>query len=152
MLIKNRSIFRAGITVDEEKNCFLAFNSLCEKYNTKFNFLQYYSILSSIPSSWKKLSNSNERPHIASVRIRIRIALISDSLTCKALYKKLLSLEKLPPPTAEKKLIEYGLEKNNLSKVYLLPFNVTKETKLIMFQYHSRSFIAFYPQIVYCIK
>ena len=46
-----------------------------------------------------------------------------------------VSLETLPPPTAEKKLIEYGLQKNNLSKVYLLPFNVTKETKLTMFQY-----------------
>ena len=49
--------------------------------------------------------------------------------------KKLLFLEKLPPPTAEKKLTEHGLEKNNLSKVYLLPFNVTKETEMMMFQY-----------------
>ena len=85
-------------------------------------------MLSSVPPSWKKLFNSSERPHIASVNP------ISDSLSCKDLYEKLLSLETLLP-TAEKKLIEYGLQKNNLSKVYLLPFNVTKETKLTMFQY-----------------
>ena len=84
---------------DAEKNCFLSFNSLCEKYNAKFNFLQYYSMLSSVPASWKKLLNSSERPHIASVNS------ISDLLSCKALYEKLLSLETLPPPTAEKKLI-----------------------------------------------
>ena len=56
-------------------------------------------MLSSVPASWKKLLNSSERPHIASVNS------ISDLLSCKALYEKLLSLETLPPPTKEKKLI-----------------------------------------------
>ena len=31
--------------------------------------------------------------------------------------------------------MEYGVEKINLCKVYQLPFIVTKETKLMMFQY-----------------
>ena len=139
LIVNKKSIYfphwhRAGIIhildfFDAEKNCFLSFNSLCERCNTKLNFLQYYSILSAIPHSWKKLLKSNDLPHI------VPLDSISDSLTCKALYEKLLSLEKLPPSTAEKKLIEHGLEKNDLSKVYLLPFNVTKETKMMMFQY-----------------
>ena len=63
LIVNKKSIYfprwhQAGIIYisdifDVEKNCFLSFNSLCEKYNTKFNFLQYYSILSSIPPSWK---------------------------------------------------------------------------------------------------
>ena len=139
LIVNKKSIYfphwhRAGIIhisdlFDTEKNCFLSFNSLCKKYNTKLNFLQYYSIPSAIPHSWKKPLKSNDLPHI------VPLDSISDSLTCKALYEKLLSLEKLPPPTAEKKLIEHGLEKNDLSKVYLLSFNVTKETKMMMFQY-----------------
>ena len=34
---------------------FLPFNSFCNKFNVKCNFLQYYSILSSINRNWKKV-------------------------------------------------------------------------------------------------
>ena len=34
-----------------------------------------------------------------------------------------------------KKLLSYGIAKENLSKIYLLPFTVTKEVKLAMFQH-----------------
>ena len=51
------------------------------------------------------------------------------------LYDKLLTLEKLPPPTAEKKLFSYGIAKENLNKIYLLPFTATQEVKLAMFQH-----------------
>ena len=81
---------------DEEKNCFLSYNSLCEKFKTKLNFLQYCSIISSIPSSWRKLLKSYELPHT------LPLDPVNDPLTCKALYEKHLSLEKLPPPTAER--------------------------------------------------
>ena len=139
MLTKSPYTFHAGIRIessifqtmlfDEEKNCFLSCNSLCEKFTTKLNFLQHCSIISAIPSSWKKLLKCNELPHT------LPLDPVNDPLTCKALYEKLLPLEKLPPPTAEKKLLEYGAEQINLGKVYQLPFIVTKETKLMMFQY-----------------
>jgi len=48
------------------------------------------------------------------------------------LYDKLLPLEKLPPPTAEKKLFSYGITKENLNKIYLLPFTATQEVKNII--------------------
>ena len=46
---------RAGIVkipdlFDEEKNCFLSFESLCGKFQASFNFIHYCSLLSSIPS------------------------------------------------------------------------------------------------------
>ena len=60
---------------------------------------------------------------------------VSDSLTFQKISYKLLALEKLPSPTTEKKLLEYGLKKDEIRKVYLLPLNATEETKLIMFHY-----------------
>jgi len=51
------------------------------------------------------------------------------------LYNRLLALENLPPPTSEKKLLSYCIAKENLNKIYLLPFTATKEVKLAMFQY-----------------
>ena len=39
------------------------------------------------------------------------------------------------PSTAEKKLMEYGLSEDERQKNYSLPFLVTKEIKLSMFQY-----------------
>ena len=45
------------------------------------------------------------------------------------------SWEKLLSPTNENKILDYGFTKENIHDVYLLPFSVTKETKLIAFQY-----------------
>ena len=39
------------------------------------------------------------------------------------------------PPTCEKRLLNFGYQKDDLRKLYLLPFEVTKEVKLSMFQY-----------------
>ena len=50
------------------------------------------------------------------------------------LYNKLLTLENLPPPTSEK-LLSHGITKENLNKIYLLPFKATKEVKLAIFQH-----------------
>ena len=101
---------RAGIKqisdlFDEHENCFMPFLSLRNKYSLNCNFLQYYSLLSAIPQSWKKILriNSGESttppPPIGTI-------------TCKMLYDKLLTLENLPPPTAEKKLLSYGIAKS----------------------------------------
>ena len=52
--------YQAGIKqisdlFDSCEGHFLPFNSFCNKFNVKCNFLQYYSILSSIPQNWKKV-------------------------------------------------------------------------------------------------
>ena len=107
---------------------FLPFNSFRNKFNVKCNFLQYNSILSSIPQNWKKLLQENSKdPVMPPTSI--------SSLSCKAIYSILLNLEDLPPPTSEKKLLTSGVEKSELNKIYLLPFKATREIKLTMFQY-----------------
>ena len=125
--------YKAGIKnisdlFDSNERRFLLFSSFCNRFNVKCNFLQYYSILSSIPQNWKKLlQEGSEEPATPPTSI--------SSLSCKAIYSILLNLEDLPPPTSEKKLLASGVEKSDLTKIYLLPFKATREIKLTMFQY-----------------
>jgi len=58
-----------------------------------------------------------------------------DKITCKTIHRLLIDNQDFSPPTAEKKLTEYGFSKDELQKIYSLPFLVTKEIKLSMFQY-----------------
>ena len=105
---------------------FLPFNSFCNKFNVKCNFLQYYSILSSIPQNWKKLLQEGSKDAVTPPTSIC-------SLSCKAIYSILLNLEDLPPPTSEKRLLASGVKKSDLNKIYLLPFKATREIKLTMF-------------------
>ena len=92
------------------------------------NRLQYHSLISTIPQRWKKLLHVNSSDTTSPTPPIC-------TLSCKTLYEKLLLFEDLPPPTSEKKLESYGITKETLSKIYLLPFKATKEIKLAMFQY-----------------
>ena len=125
--------YQAGIKqisdlFDSCQGHFLPFNSFCNKFKVKCSFLQYYSILSSIPQNWKKLLQECPKD---SAMPPISIC----SLSCKAIYSILLSLEDLPPPTSEEKRLESGVEKSDLTKICLLPFKATREIKLTTFQY-----------------
>ena len=76
--------------------------------------------------------------------------------SCKILYQELLTRQKLPRPTAEKRLECYNFQRDDSSKIYLLPFKViiTKETKLclIMFQYKIIHRILFTNSLLYKLK
>ena len=61
--------------------------------------------------------------------------ILIEEMTCKKIYTKLLSLRSKPPPTCEERLLNFGHQKDDLRKLYLLPFEVTKEVKLSMLQY-----------------
>ena len=39
------------------------------------------------------------------------------------------------PATAETKIMRYRFTENTIKKVYLMPFTITAEVKIIMFQY-----------------
>ena len=93
--------YRAGIKQiwDLFYSCeghFLPFNSFCNKFNVKCNFLQYYSILSSIPQNWKKILQEGSKDPVTPPTSIC-------SLSCKTIYSMLLNLKDLPPPTSEKK-------------------------------------------------
>ena len=50
------------------------------------------------------------------------VSLSIEKLTCKIIYNTLLNYQHFPPPTAEKRLIEYGFNFQERQKIYLLPF------------------------------
>ena len=137
--ISNASVFfqnwhRAGIQhlsslLNESKNNFLTFNSFQLKFNVKCNFVQYYGLLSAIPRQWKDLLKVSEPQETQ------EFPLIIKKLTCKVIYNSLIIQKNLPPPTADKRLIEYGYDSNKRRIIYSLPFRVTKEIKLAIFQY-----------------
>ena len=134
---------------DVPENCFLPFEVLANKFHIKRrHFLHYHSLVSAIPSEWKKLLFKNESsPTPASSS-----CILSKPLSCKILYQELLTRQKLPCSTAEKRFEYYNFQRDDFSKIYLLPFKATKETKLIMFQYKIIHHILFTNSLLYKLK
>ena len=127
-----------SIQVSELFNCHL------NVHNVKSNFLQYYSLLSAIPQEWKSiLKQECFLPSTENVPLSIQ------KLTCKTIYNTLLNYQYFPPPTAEKRLFEYGFNFQERQKIYLLPFRVTNEVKLSVFQYKIVHNILYTNKILY---
>ena len=117
---------------------FLPFNSFCNKFNVKCNFLQYYSIPSSIPQNWNKvLQEGSEDPVTPPTSIC--------SLSCKTIYSTLLNLEDLPPPTSEKKLLASDVEKSDFTKS--TSYHSRPQEKLNWRCSNTKSFTKFYQRI-----
>ena len=88
---------------DNESNTLLTFSTFKQKYNVKSNFLQYYSLLSAIPQEWETMLKQE-----CSLPSPEYVSLSTEKLTCKIIYNTALNYQHFPPPTAEKRLIEYG--------------------------------------------
>ena len=101
-----------------------------QKYNIKSKFLQYYTLLSAITQEWKIMLKQE-----CSLLSTEYVSLSIEKLTCKIIYNTLLNYQHFPPPTAEKRHIEYGFNFQERQKIYSLPFRVTNEVKLSVFQY-----------------
>ena len=59
---------------------------------------------------------------------------IQDGAITRAAYSSLLN-KMTVPPTCENRILNSGFNRDNIHDVYLLPFTVTKQAKLIAFQY-----------------
>ena len=57
-----------------------------------------------------------------------------NSLKTRSVYCSLLNAV-FVPPTAEMKILRHGFTESTIQNVYLMPFKVTNEVKIIMFQY-----------------
>ena len=145
-----RSWHQAGICklsslLDESDTRFLTFNEFLRKFKVKCNFLQYHGLVSAMPSVWKKYLKQEEQA--ATVNL-----LAIDKLTCKTIYGSLIDHQHLSPPTAEKRLIECGFDIHERQKIYSLPFRVTKEIKLTIFQYKIIHNFLYTNYILYKMK
>ena len=129
------SWFRKGIIrlrdLLNENHNFLSLVELKEKFNFVTPFTTYYGLIKAIKAKWKKLNNT-------SVNCNTDSAATSSSsrttLTTRAAYSSLLNKVTVSP-TCENGILNSGFTRDNIHDVYLLPFTVTKQTKLIAFQY-----------------
>ena len=105
---------------------FLKWHELAITFNLKVPFTTYFGLLNAIPKNWKaKLKNP-----ILNVTHDTTV----NTLRTSSIYSSLLNTI-FVPPTVETKILLHGFTENTIQKVYLMPFAVTNEVKVIMFQY-----------------
>ena len=75
-----------------------------------------------------------------------------DKLLCKTIHSELINCQNFPLATAEKRLKESGFDTQERKKNYSLPFTVTKEVKLSVFQYKIVRNILYTNKILYKMK
>lgn len=81
-----------------------------------------------MPQKWKAMLKQE-----CSLPSTEYVSLSIEKLTCKIIYNTLFNYQHLPPPTAKKRLLEYGFNFQERQKIYSLPFRVTNEVKLFVF-------------------
>ena len=91
-------------------------------------FTIYYGLVNAIPKNWKACLK-NPTPNVTHDTT-------VNTLRTSSIYSSLLNII-FVPPTAETKILRHGFTENTTQKVYLMPFAVTNEIKIIMFQYKA---------------
>ena len=133
----------------DENNSFLGDHQFCRKTGLKPPFTKFFGLISAIPSKWKQTlrsginlnSQQTEKPDQSFLNKGI----------CKRI-RNLLTQNKFREPLASSRLCRLGIEYDKLKAIYLLPFNLTKETKLSMFQYKIIHNILPYGNRLYMMK
>ena len=125
-----QNCYDAGITkisdILNQNQDFLKWHELATKFNLKVPFTIYYGLVNAIPKNWK-------------ARLKNPIPNVTHDTTVNTLRTS--SIYSCPlntifvPPTAETKILRHGFTENTIQKVYLMPFAVTNEVKMIMFQH-----------------
>ena len=93
-------------------------------------FTIYYGLINAIPNTWiSALRNTAASAN----RLTPGAPTPTQHFSTKSAYSKLLEKRYLPP-TAEPRILNHSFTKEDIHNVYLLPFRILKEAKLIMFQ------------------
>ena len=122
--------YDAGITkisdILNQNQDFLKWHEFAIKFNLNVPFTTYHGLVNAIPKKWK----ANLRNPIPNVTHDTTV----NSLKTSSIYSSLLNTV-FVPPTAETKILRHGFTESTIQNVYLMPFKVTNEVKIIMFQY-----------------
>ena len=134
ILVRKKSVFYqiwydAGVIkisdILNQNQDFLKWHEVAIKFNLNVPFTTYYGLVNAIPQKWK----ANLRNPIPNVLHDTNV----NSLKTSSIYFSLLNTV-FVPPTAETKILRRGFTESTIQNVYLMPFKVTNEVK-IMFQY-----------------
>ena len=120
ILIRDRPVFFTPLD-----NTFLSLDELTRKVNINIPFSLHYGLIVAIPTEWKKILNQNNLRQNAP---------LEDLPSTGVVYATLPS-NNVSPPTSENRILNYGFPKESIHKVYSLPFLITKDSKIISFQF-----------------
>ena len=112
----------------------MTYNDFCRTFRVKTNFLTYNGLCNAIPQNWIRLlkqSNLND-PHNYNSEYAEKIPL--KQLSCKSASRFLIE-KKFVAPTAEQRMIQANLNKQTIETIYSIPFRVTKDIRLAIFQF-----------------
>ena len=101
------------------------------KYNFEFPFTTYYGLLRAIQTEWKSALRVTASEHSKSQQCRKHPSL--QLFSTKQTYSTILD-KSFSAPTAEGRILKHGFTKEEISNIYILPFKILKEPKLITFQ------------------
>ena len=133
----------------DENNSFLGYHQFCRKTGLKPPFTKFFGLISAIPNKWKQTLRSGI--NLNSQQTTKPDQSFLNKGTCKSIHNLLIQ-NKFCNPLASSKLCRLGIEYDKLKAIYLLPFNVTKETKLSMFQHKIIHNILPYGNRLYMMK
>ena len=91
----------------------------------------YYGLIRAIPMSWKMLIRNSSRSTQSSAS---ETTSPTTTISTRGAYNAILA-KRFDTPTNENKILNYGFTKENIHNIYLPPFRVTTEAKLIAFQF-----------------
>ena len=130
----NHGIFFVNDLLNDSGN-FMKFEEFRNTYNIDTHFLQFSGIISAIPKSWKNLvKDVTKQSRIINGNI---LTLQLAKKESKTFYPKFLSLFSETPAKAKLKWEERMsdiISDDEWEKAFILPHNLTMNTKLITFQ------------------
>ena len=116
-----------------ENNKFLTYEQFSQKFSLKTPFTHFCGLLSTIPRE-RRRSLGASAGHPAGLHVKGVTGPSQERVSCRQ-ARTLFIDAKFKEPLASARLCRSGVDPTNLKDIYALPFNMTKETKLSIFQY-----------------
>ena len=104
-----------------------------EKYKINTNFLCYIGLCNAIPKHWRKVFRRDYENDVVVSDESVQ-PFKNSPHTCRQARAFFVS-KSFQKPTSEVRLIEAGFTDQTIAALYVLPFKLTKNTKLSMFQF-----------------
>ena len=117
----------------DKEGKFLAFTVFKEKYKINTNFLGYIGLCNAIPKHWRKVFRGDKENDLVVSDESVQ-PFKNTPLTCRQ-ARAFYVPKCFQKPTSEVRLIEAGFTDQTIAALYVLPFKLTKNIKLSMFQF-----------------
>jgi hypothetical protein len=114
----------------------LGFHEFIAKYpGLKSNFMEYFSVIHAIPTTWRKKNNFADRVNILSQQEDLLNEICIKNKVCRFIQKTCVNQIFKPPGGEEKWAIQMNDFNLDWTSIYKIPFTCTLSTKLRYFQF-----------------